>query len=78
MYDISVIKHPCHYQCFSNILHIYSRTETFYDIQLNVKGSKTLVDSFRHYVKVSLASKQFYLYEVLNFRMSYSYQYTMK
>ena len=35
-----------------NVDYTSSRTETFYDIQLNVKGSKTLMDSFRHYVKV--------------------------
>jgi len=34
-----------------NVDYTSSRTETFYDIQLNVKGSKNLMDSFRHYVK---------------------------
>ena len=34
-----------------NVDYTSSRTETFYDIQLNIKGQKTIVDSFRDYVK---------------------------
>lgn len=34
-----------------NVDYTSSRTETFYDIQLNVKGFRTIMESFRHYVK---------------------------
>merc|ERR1719505_104980 len=37
-------------QC-TNIDYRSSRDEPFYDIQLNVKGKKTVLDSFREYVK---------------------------
>jgi len=34
-----------------NVDYTSSRAETFYDIQLNIKGQKTIMDSFRDYVK---------------------------
>ena len=34
-----------------NVDYTSSRTETFYDIQLNIKGQKTIMDSFKDYVK---------------------------
>merc|ERR1712180_467358 len=37
-------------QC-TNIDYRSSRDEPFYDIQLNVKGKKTVLDSFREYAK---------------------------
>ncbi|CAG0888119.1 unnamed protein product [Darwinula stevensoni] len=37
-----------------NVEYTSSRTEAFYDIQLNVKGKKTLYDSFKDYVAVEM------------------------
>ena len=34
-----------------NVDYESSRTETFYDIQLNIKGQKTIMDSFKDYIK---------------------------
>ena len=34
-----------------NVDYTSSRTETYYDIQLNIKGQKTIMDSFKDYVK---------------------------
>ena len=34
-----------------NVDYTSSRTESFYDIQLNIKGKKTIYESFRDYIK---------------------------
>jgi ubiquitin carboxyl-terminal hydrolase 7 len=37
-----------------NVEYESSREETFYDIQLNVKGKRDLTDSFKDYVQVEM------------------------
>ena len=34
-----------------NVDYTSSRTESFYDIQLNIKGKKNIIESFRDYIK---------------------------
>ena len=39
-----------------NVDYKSTRTESFYDIQLNIKGKKTIEESFTDYIQVSIPS----------------------